>query len=74
MTRKKPAAADVAVTLGVAADIVSRPGRVRHLPAGWSGKLARVDRDALAARGVLAEGAAPAEVVHETETPRALEE
>ncbi|GGG59786.1 hypothetical protein GCM10011415_02150 [Salipiger pallidus] len=60
MTRKKPAAADVAVTLGAAAEIASRPGRKRHLPAGWSGALPPADRDALAARGALVEETAPA--------------
>ena len=69
MTRKKPAAADVAVTLGAAAEIAFRPGRKRRLPAGWSGRLAPADRDALAARGALAEEAVPAAAPEITDTP-----
>ncbi|GGG77572.1 hypothetical protein GCM10011415_28100 [Salipiger pallidus] len=69
MTRKKPAAADVAVTLSAAAEIASRPGRKRHLPAGWSGALSPADRDALAARGALAEEAETAAEPEITDTP-----
>ena len=59
MTRKKPAAADVAVTLSAAADLATRPGRVRHLPTGWSGKVSAADREALIASGALAVADAP---------------